>query len=91
MNDTKQDLDVKEVKEEDLKMKASVFVGPKTGKQITVAILMLIVILISIVPFINLVNIPKLWFGMPALMFWSIVITLATFVVMQIAIKWKVH
>ena len=47
------------------KLKAGAFVHPHTPKQCAIAIMMLIVIIASIVPFINLVNKPILVFGMP--------------------------
>ncbi len=74
----------------DEKMKPFVFVRPKTTKGKITAVLFLIVILISSVPFINLVNKPVLVLGMPLLMLWSIVIVLLVVVVLRLALKWGV-
>jgi hypothetical protein len=74
----------------DEKMKPFVFVRPKTTKGKITALLFLIIILISSVPFINLVNKPVLVLGMPLLMLWSIVIVLLVVVVLRLALKWGV-
>ena len=74
----------------DEKMKPFVFVRPKTTKGKITAVLFLIIILISSVPFINLVNKPVLVLGMPLLMLWSIVIVLLVVVVLRLALKWGV-
>lgn len=76
---------------EEKKLKAGAFVHPKTGKQIAIFVMMIIVILASIVPVINWVNKPVIVLGMPLLMVWSIGIVLASFVILQLARKWKVH
>lgn len=78
-------------KEPEEKMKATVFVHPNTGKEKFIFILMLIVVLCSIVPVINLVNKPVIVLGMPLMMTWSIGIVLASFVILQLARKWKVY
>ena len=52
----------------DEKMKPFVFVRPKTTKGKITAVLFLIIILISSVPFINLVNKHVLVLGLPLLM-----------------------
>lgn len=80
-----------EKKSSEAKLKAGVFVHPRTGKQIAIFIMMLIVVIASICPVINLVNLPVLVLGMPLLMFWSILIVLASFVILQLARKWKVY
>lgn len=81
---------IEEIKEEDLKMRAGIWVHPIKAKEIIIALLMLITILASIVPFINIINKPVLWLGMPAMMTWSIIIVLASFVILQLARKWRV-
>ena len=80
-----------EKKSSEAKLKAGVFVHPHTGKQIAIFIMMLIVVIASICPVINLVNLPVLVLGMPLIMFWSILIVLASFVILQLARKWKVY
>jgi hypothetical protein len=73
------------------KMKATIVVHPRTSKQITIAIFMLIVILCGIVPIVDVFNKPLLILGIPLLMFWCIIVAFMTLVVMRLALRWGVH
>lgn len=77
--------------DEKKKLKAGAVVHPKTGKEIAIFVMMIIVIVASVVPVINLVNKPVIVLGVPLLMVWSVGIVLASFVILQLARKWKVH
>lgn len=75
----------------ELKMKASVMARPRTAKEIIIFILMILTILSVIVPFVNVLNVPTLIFGMPVLMFWSVMIIPITTIILILAYKWEVH
>lgn len=55
---------------------------PKTGKGWFSVILIFIVIILGIWPVINIFNKEVIFFGMPLLMFWSVVLIFLTTIVM---------
>ena len=79
----------------ELKMKASVMARPRTAKEIIIFILMILTILSVIVPFVNVLNVPTLIFGMPVgmpvLMCWAIMIIPITTIILIRGYKWGVH
>lgn len=72
------------------RMKSGVMVHPKKPKEIIIAILLLAVVLGSVAPVINLVNLPILVFGMPLLMVWCIGIIIVVPIILALANYWKV-
>lgn len=76
---------------EQRKMRANIIVRPRSGKEIIVALLMFLVIVASVSPVINAINLPILILGMPLIMFWSILVVIAVTVVLIIAVKLEVY
>ena len=73
------------------KMKSDVFVRPRKAKEWIIGILMILTVLITISPFINLVNIPTLVLGLPALMWVALCAIVITIIVVVLAYRWEVH
>lgn len=77
------------------KQKATVnsflIVHPKKKKEKIVAALMLLAVLCGISPFINLVNVPALICGLPAIGFTAVVNAVLVLIVLRIAYRWEVH
>lgn len=82
---------VEKVENKELKIKATVMARPRKPKEVIIFILMILVILSVIVPFVNVLNVPTLIFGMPVLMFWSIMIIPIVTLILILAYKWEVH
>ena len=73
------------------KMKSGVFVRPRKAKELIIGILMILTVLITVSPFINLVNIPTLVLGLPALMWVALCAIVITIIVVVLAYRWEVH
>ena len=73
------------------KMKNGVFVRPRKSKEWIICVLMILTVLITISPFINVVNIPTLVMGLPALMWVALCAIVITIIVVILAYRWEVH
>lgn len=77
--------------EKQKKMKCGVMVRPRKAKEWIIGILMILTVLFTVSPFINLVNIPTLVLGLPALMWVALLAIVITIIVVVLAYKWEVH
>lgn len=73
------------------RMKSGVLVRPRKPKEWIICILMLLTVLFTISPFINLVNVPTLILGLPSLMWVALIAIVITIIVVVLAYKWEVH
>lgn len=73
------------------KMKCGVIVRPRKPKEWIIFGLMILTVLFTISPFINLVNVPTLVLGLPALMWVAIGAIIITIIVVVLAYRWEVH
>lgn len=77
--------------EKQKKIKNGVMVRPRKAKEWIIGILMLLTVLFTVSPFINLVNVPTLVLGLPALMWVAMGAIVITIVVVVLAYRWEVH
>lgn len=77
--------------EKQKKMKCGVMVRPRKAKEWIIGILMILTVLFTVSPFINLVNVPTLVLGLPALMWVALLAIVITIIVVVLAYKWEVH
>lgn len=77
--------------EKQKKMKSGVMVRPRKAKEWIIAALMLLTVLFTVSPFINLVNVPTLVLGLPALMWVALGAIVITIIVVVLAYRWEVH
>lgn len=77
--------------EKQKKMKSGVIVRPRKPKEWIICILMLLTVLLTVSPFINLINIPTLILGLPTLMWAAIAAIIITIIVVVLAYRWEVH
>lgn len=77
--------------EKQKKMKSGVMVRPRRAKEWIIGILMILTVLFTISPFINLVNVPVLVLGLPALMWVALGAIVITIIVVVLAYRWEVH
>lgn len=77
--------------EKNKKMKKGVLVRPRKPKEWVIFILMMLTVLFTISPFINLVNVPTLVLGIPSLMWVALGAIVITIIVVLLAYKWEVH
>lgn len=73
------------------KMKSGVMVRPRKPKEWVIFILMILTVLFTISPFINLVNVPTLILGLPSLMWVALGAIVITIIVVLLAYRWEVH
>jgi protein-S-isoprenylcysteine O-methyltransferase Ste14 len=73
------------------KMKAGVFVKPRKGKEWLILVLMIITILPTFSPLLDLWNVPTLILGMPVFLFVSIITLLDVLAVILLAMKLEVY
>ena len=73
------------------KMKKGVMVRPRRAKEWIIGILMILTVLFTVSPFINLINVPVLVLGLPALMWVALGAIVITIVVVVLAYRWEVH
>lgn len=76
---------------ENEKMRPFVINGPKTGKGKIIALLVIISIFMAIYPVAFLFNSAALVFGMPMLMFWTIICGVTVMAIVLLARKWEVY
>lgn len=72
------------------KIKNWVMVRPRKGKEWCILILMVISIMLTISPAINLWNVPVLVLGMPLMLLVSLLTLVAVLVIINIAYRWGV-
>ena len=77
--------------EKQKKMKSGVLVRPLKPKEWVIFVLMILTVLFTVSPFINLVNVPTLILGLPALMWVALVAIVITIIVIVLAYRWEVH
>lgn len=77
--------------EKQKKMKSGVIVRPRKPKEWVIFVLMILTVLFTVSPFINLVNVPTLILGMPALMCVALCAIVITIIVVVLAYRWEVH
>lgn len=77
--------------EQKKKMKNWVMVRPRKPKEWIIFVLMILTVLFTISPFVNLVNVPTLIFGLPSLMVLALAAIVITIIVVVLAYKWEVH
>lgn len=73
------------------KMKSGVMVRPRKPKEWVIFILMILTVLFTVSPFINLVNVPTLILGLPSLMWVALGAIVITIIVVLLAYRWEVH
>lgn len=73
------------------KMKNGVMVRPRKTKEWIIGILMILTVLFTVSPFINLVNVSALVLGLPALMWVALGAIVITIIVVVLAYRWEVH
>lgn len=77
--------------EKQKKMKSGVMVRPRKPKEWVIFVLMILTVLFTISPFINLVNVPTLVLGLPSLMWVALGAIVITIIVVVLAYRWEVH
>ena len=77
--------------EKQKKMKSGGIVRPRKPKEWVIFVLMILTVLFTVSPFINLVNVPTLILGMPALMCVALCAIVITIIVVVLAYRWEVH
>lgn len=77
--------------EKQKKMKSGVMVRPRKPKEWIIFVLMILTVLFTISPFINLVNVPTLVLGLPSLMWVALGAIVITIIVVVLAYRWEVH